>query len=148
MAHVSRARLRSEFTNENQHILGKPRWMWVEDACRAVIQGTTAEGRWKIVREGFPKFQTLGLAAFKQLSHLPLTSSEVRYIFEGLTKYAEVHDKRLHRAFERMYDDHRHRWDKMFAQQRDILLTDEDPRGPIDDVKVEAVRDGTLRRVS
>lgn len=137
--HKSRASLRSDFSSAGTLIHGKERWMWVEDACRAIIASTTAVGRWEMVREGFPKFQVWALSAFRNLSPFAFNAGEIRQMFDGLIKYAETHDKRLHPFFERMYD-HRHQWDKTKPIETEATVDDT--------IRVESVRDGFLKRVS
>jgi len=138
MAHRSRASHRGALSNEGDLIMGKPRWMWVEDACRAIIASTMPDGRWVIVRQGFTKFEFWARTAFKNLSPFTFTSRELRDIFEGVEKYSARHDQRLHRAFARMYDK-RHQWDRTKPIETEKTLDDV--------IQVESVRDGFLKRV-
>lgn len=154
MAHRSRASIREEHANKDDRILGKPRWMWVEDACRALIATTLADGRWKMLREGFPKFQSWALSSFRNLGPIAFTPAEIREIWSGLEKYALTHDKKLWPAFERMYDT-RHRWDKTKPVSIiDALDAEEEAekappvhRSQRKDIAVEKIVDGSLRRV-
>jgi hypothetical protein len=118
-----------------------PRWMWIHKVCQAVIMSQTPGGRYNLRRDGFLKFQKLAGVLLPMLSPISLDTNETRAVWDGMMEYIKRHEWHLQAGLKKLYEIER---TKLSA---DIPILDE-PEVKDDNPEVEAIRDGSLRKVA
>lgn len=123
-------------------ILGKTREAWMIDVIRAIISSTDPAVRMFILDQGFYKFEQLLILNVPELTPLTPTSTDRRFMWDYL--YAWVRSAESKWEF--------NLWPGIRRMAEATRRKDSTSRFDVEEVgdpgwEVEAVRDGTMRRV-
>lgn len=113
-------------------------------AAQALIASTTPGLRFLMLRAGFIRFQPTGKIMFSELAGWTFDSNDLRRIYEFVGRYAQRMEGHMWPGMEKLYQLERRKF------SADRIGDDDGPgsgSGGGSDISVEAVRDGSKRRV-
>lgn len=113
-------------------------------AAQSIIASTTPGGRFLMLRGGFWRFQQASKVMFTELAGWTFDSNELRKIWEFIGRYVQRKEWHMQPGLALLYEQERRKF------SADRIGDDDGPgsgSGGGSDISVEAVRDGSKRRV-
>jgi hypothetical protein len=118
------------------------RWKWVYTCALQIIGAMSPGARWLLLRDGFYHFQNVLIPAFNMSSPLPLRWYEVRAVWDAIAEYQRRYESHLLPGLELLHQR------ELRSSSSDVPTYAESIREVVDDnPEVDAIRDGSLRRV-
>lgn len=117
-----------------------PRWMWVRRVLELLLMSQTPGGRYALRHDGFLKLQRLITVMLPALSPIALDTNEQRAVWDGLMEYVKRYEWHMQAGLKKLYEIEKQSFSADLPTLDEAPLVDENP-------EVEAIRDGSLRRV-